>query len=274
MGSCPRWPQESGRAAGRFSSPCIQFKARQAPVDISASNLRRCPLFKPPEDHAGRSRNCGKRENSLAPLPRGALFPAGARRAPRLPPQETSWRRAGSSASPAFLPISFHHRSPRPAATPGRLPTKTTAAAQLPSQGWRHLRVPLISHVEFSRLHLLPIDTTRIRSYLWVHQVERRAAAGEVFCTGPSWCGRLRARQALCVLLQIDGCSAPCNARRTHTCQADRSSQPGRRCPSRYAFRSKPRSFRSTRQLLRPTRQNISSGHHRFGAFCDRRAAR
>ena len=43
---------------GRVSSPCIQFRASQAP-STSCNNLRRCPQVKP-EDHTSRSRSCGK----------------------------------------------------------------------------------------------------------------------------------------------------------------------------------------------------------------------
>ena len=90
--------QRGRRAGGRVSSPCIEFRARQASL-TSRKNLRRCPLVKPPEYHASSS--------LLASKPRGGLCSAGARRAVALPSVETSLRRARPSASPALLSSSL-----------------------------------------------------------------------------------------------------------------------------------------------------------------------
>ena len=52
--------REGRRAAGRLSSPCIRFKALPAPL-TSRNNRPRCPPLKPPEDHTGMARSCGRR---------------------------------------------------------------------------------------------------------------------------------------------------------------------------------------------------------------------
>ena len=145
------YKREGGRAAGRFSSPCIQFTAQQASL-TSRSNLRRCPQVKPPEDHAGRSRGCGKRR-----IPSVLRGPDG-----RSAPSARDVMAAGRSLGLARPSFQFPHGAPS-----GRLALAACVfdlARKLSSSASR--------------------QTTCVRSHLWRHQFERGSAAGEVLRTG------------------------------------------------------------------------------------------
>ena len=98
---CASAPRRRGRAAGRLSFPCIQFKALQAPL-TSRDILRRCPPVKPPKDHTGKFRSGGGEKIPRSSAARCTFF-CGGRAGGRPPPLETSLRRARPVASPALL---------------------------------------------------------------------------------------------------------------------------------------------------------------------------
>ena len=119
----------TGRQRGRTSrgatfSPCIQFKAPQAP--LTSRNNRRCPPVNPPEDHTLVSLEAVVEEKSPRSDAARCLLKKRRQGGRSTPPLEPSLRRPRPSSSPNSCQEDLGPKLQQP---------------RRPPRGWRRLRV-------------------------------------------------------------------------------------------------------------------------------------